>query len=94
MKTLYYIRNRGCDDTTCGLAEISDTFFPEFKTIIENLNRNSTYGCMPTISVYKIDWSNLHTPNAAEDDEDDYLYLNGWPYVVNEDYDYGKERAI
>ena len=54
MLNLYYIENMGCDDTTHGLARMSDEEFAVFKRVIENLNKNSTYGCMPTIAVYKM----------------------------------------
>lgn len=71
---LYYIENEGCDDTTKGLAIITDEEFPRFKEIIENLNKNSVYGCMPEISVYKIDVDLVK--EATEDcDDDDMLYL-------------------
>ena len=55
MTNLYYIENRGCDDTTKGLAIIPDKFWDIFEATIENLNKNSSYGCMPRIAVYKID---------------------------------------
>ena len=51
MNKLYFIANSGCDATTHGIARIADEDFDKFKTIIENLNRNSHYGCMPTIAV-------------------------------------------
>ena len=40
MNKLYYVRNVGCDDTTCGLVRISEEDFTKFKSFIENLNRN------------------------------------------------------
>lgn len=54
MTNLYYIENIGCDDTTHGLASMTDEEFVVFKRVVENLNKNSTYECMPTIAVYKI----------------------------------------
>ena len=51
-KKLYLIANNGCDDTTHGLVRFTDEEFSIFKENVENLNRNSTYGCMPTISVF------------------------------------------
>lgn len=59
MNNLYYIENQGCDDTTCGLARISDDDFPKFKEMIENLNKNSYYGCMPTIQVWRVKESEI-----------------------------------
>lgn len=83
MTNLYLIRNCGCDDETCGLVRMNDEQFEFFKTTIENLNSNSTYGCMPTIHVYKIDESMLREPT-----DDDYLErvmpLDGRRYVFAE----------
>lgn len=53
LTNLYLIRNCGCDDTTTGLARMTDEEFEFFKTVIENLNRNSPYGCMPMIFCVK-----------------------------------------
>ena len=44
MLNLYYIENMGCDDTTRGLARMTDEEFAVFKRVVENLNKNSTYG--------------------------------------------------
>ena len=83
MTNLYYIENRGCDDTTRGLVIIPDEFWDIFKTTIENLNKNSSYCCMPRIAVYKIDEIMIRETTEA-DEEYDTLYLNGNTYVVNE----------
>lgn len=81
MTNLYYIENRSCDDTR-GLAIIPDEFWDIFKTTIENLNRNSSYGCMPKIAVYKIDETMIR--EAIEEDMDyEVMYLNGSEYVLN-----------
>ncbi|MGM9858064.1 MAG: hypothetical protein ACI311_02290 [Bacilli bacterium] len=49
------IRNVGCDDETLGLAEFEDADdFNDFIEIIKNLNQNSDYPCMPTISLYSL----------------------------------------
>lgn len=82
MTNLYYIENRGCDDTTRGLAIIPDKFWDIFKTTIENLNKNSSYCCMPRIAVYKIDETMIR--EAIEEDIDhEVMYLNGSEYVLN-----------
>lgn len=65
MSNLYYIENQGCHDTTCGLARISDEDFPKFKEIIENLNKNSYCGCMPTIQVWRIDEKDIQEVEVA-----------------------------
>ena len=92
---LYFIANQGCDATTCGIARISDENFPKFKEIIENLNKNSYYGCMPVISVYKIDINQLrefeYNPDAdcwdeGYVDKDRVFYLDGKTYTFAEEY--------
>lgn len=92
---LYFIANQGCDATTYGVARISDEDFPKFKTLIENLNKNSYYGCMPTISVYKISMNDLReftdNPNAEcwDDDyvdQDSTFYLDGKTYTFADKY--------
>lgn len=88
---LYYVNNEGCDATTYGLVRISDEDFPKFKSFIENLNKNSTYGCMPKIHLYEIDESKIreYTPNS--DDyvcDDDILYLDDKVYTLVNKYDW------
>ena len=81
MTNLYYIENVGCDDTTHGLAHMTDEEFEVFKRVVENLNKNSTYGCMPTISVYKIDDSFIR--RARDDDSSEgILYMDEGKYVL------------
>ena len=81
MLNLYYIENVGCDDTTHGLARMTDEEFEVFKRVVENLNKNSTYGCMPTISVYKIDDSFIR--RARDDDNsENILYMDEGKYVL------------
>lgn len=92
MTNLYYIENRGCDDITRGLAIIPDEFWDIFKTTIENLNKNSSYGCMPRIAVYKID-KNMIKEATKDDPEYDIMYLNGNKYVLN-GYVSGEMRII
>ena len=92
---LYFIENQGCDATTYGLAKVSDENFPKFKSFIENLNKNSYYGCMPVISVYKVDEDILteidYNPNAEFWDadyveKDDVFYLDGKTYAFKDKY--------
>ena len=94
MEELYYIRNVGCDDETCGLAIIPKEFFSTFKEIIENLNKNSQCSCMPTIRVYRINKDILR--KATDDDEPyDILYLGEKKYVLKKPiYDYGNYNYI
>lgn len=83
MTNLYLIRNCGCDDETCGLVRMNDEQFEFFKTTIENLNSNSTYGCMPRIHVYKIDESMLQ--EAVDDDYPEHVMpLDGRKYVFTD----------
>lgn len=92
---LYFIENQGCDATTYGLVAMADNEFPRFKLFIENLNKNSYYGCMPVISVYKIDMNDLkefdYNPNAEPWDDDyvskeDIFYLDGKTYTFAKEY--------
>lgn len=84
---LYYIRNVGCDDETCGLAAISRRRFHYLKNIIQNLNKNSTYGCMPTIEMYKIDDSFIR-PATEEDKDYNILYTIFGNYVLSKPLHY------
>ena len=87
MTNLYYIENIGCDDTTCGLARMTDEEFAVFKRVVENLNKNSTYGCMPIISVYKINDSFVRL--ATDNDDLDYiLYMDSSKYVLTDNLIY------
>lgn len=101
MEELYYIMNIGCDDVTHGLAIIPKEFFNTFKEIIENLNKNSQYSCMPTIEVYKI---NKDILREAEEHDKPYniLHLDEKKYVLKNtiydcktnDYSKGVEHVI
>lgn len=86
MDQLYFVENVGCDDTTCGLVRISDEDFPKFKSFIENLNRNSYYQCMPTISVRKIDESQIRE-STEKDERWSLVYLEDKTYVLKDSCD-------
>lgn len=81
MTNLYYIENVGCDDTTHGLARMTDEEFAVFKRVVENLNKNSTYSCMPTIDVYRINDSFIE-PATDDDSKDEILYMDNGKYVL------------
>ena len=94
MGNLYYIENVGCDDTTHGLARMTDDQFATFKSIIENLNKNSTYRCMPTINVYKIDDSFVR-PARDTDSRFNILYMDDREYVLADYiYDYSIKEGV
>ena len=80
---LYYIRNIGCDDETCGLARMADTELERFASIVKDLNKNSTYGCMPIIEVYRISEDMVREP-TEDDAKYKLLYLEGNPYVLDD----------
>ena len=96
MANLYYIENHDCDDTTHGLAYMTDEEFAVFKRVVENLNKNSTYGCMPTIAVYRIDDSFIR--QATDDDSsNNILYMDEGKYVLEEylyDYDFIEDGYV
>lgn len=94
MEKLYYVCNVGCDDETCGLVRITDEEFPRFKKFIENLNKNSTYGCMPEIFLYEISESDIR---PANDNTPDYarLYLDDSVYELSDSFSrFGQEAVI
>ena len=101
---LYFVANAGCDATTYGLVKLNDEDFEKFKSFITNLNKNSYYGCMPTISVYKISMNELkeidYNPNLDywDDDyvrRDDVFYLDGKTYTfAKEDFFYYGELEL
>ena len=55
MKEKYIIYNKGCDDTTKGVFEFTEEEFLFLNNLFEELNKNSYYGCMPKIFIYKQD---------------------------------------
>ena len=83
MTELYLIRNCGCDDTTTGLVRMSDEQLEFFKTTIENLNKNSTYGGMPTIEVYRVD-ENMFREAEDDDSSENIMYLDDHKYVLED----------
>ena len=93
MYSLYLIRNVGCDDETIGLARMTAEQLASFKYIIDNLNKNSTYQCMPKIAVYKINEDMLIKPNEGHMKED-IMYLDDQEYVLKDRwfmYDHNEE---
>lgn len=56
----YYIENIGCDATTDLVIELTDEELEVFIKICKELNKKSTYGCMPTISIYKFSECEVH----------------------------------
>lgn len=94
MTNLYFIENIGCDDTTIGLARMTDDQIAAFKNVVENLNKNSTYGCMPTIRVYKIDESFIR-PARSYDPSYKILYMGDREYVLEDNlYDYSLKDGV
>ena len=82
---LYLIENNGCDATTYGVARMTDEEFEKFKEIVTNLNKNSTYGCMPTIDVYEIQDSDIV---ELEGEVPRGLYAENILYLDNKRYTY------
>ena len=80
---LYFIRNIGCDDKTCGLARMADSEVEHFSDIVKDLNKNSTYGCMPIIEVYRISEDMIREAND-KDSKDNIMYLGANRYVLIE----------
>lgn len=87
-KNLYLIENSGCDATTYGIYELSTQELNTFKQLVENLNKNSYYGCMPTISIYEISWDDLKEVHTVVLD----CFDEG--YVSNEDKLYFEDKIF
>lgn len=81
MDRLYFIENIGCHDRTKGLVRIPDEHIHGFIKFIEDLNRNSTYGCMPVICVSRIDDESILREAVYEDIPEDIMQLKGKEYV-------------
>ena len=47
----YKITNIGCDDETEGVFEFTEEQYNFLDKTFEELNKNSTYGCMPKIYI-------------------------------------------
>ena len=47
----YKITNVGCDDITVGVFELTEEQYKFLENLFEELNKNSTYGCMPKIYI-------------------------------------------
>ena len=69
MNNLYWIENCGCDDETDKAFEFTDEEVAFLVNVFNKLNAVSTYGCMPTIHLYKLE------PDDITVVEPDYL---GW----------------
>lgn len=50
----YKILNIGCDDETEGTFEFTKEQFEFLNNVFVELNKNSTYGCMPKIYIYEV----------------------------------------
>ena len=50
----YKILNIGCDDKTEGVFEFTKEQFEFLNNVFEELNKNSTYGCMPKIHIDEV----------------------------------------
>lgn len=94
---MYLIENCGCDDTTLGLVELNDEQIDLFVRTIINLNMNSTYGCMPTVNIYRVPDGKFRKMTKEEIENDDMwsegfiekrdrIYYSGMPYTFTEEY--------
>lgn len=60
---------------------MTDEEFTVFKRVVENLNKNSTYVCMPTIAVYKISDSFIRQV-TDNDSSENILYMTDGKYAL------------
>lgn len=85
MPKLYHIENVGCDDITSGLARIPDDTMPFFVETIKNLNKNSTYSCMPKIELYRI--PDKYIREATDSDRpESIMYMDGKKWVMKPEW--------
>ena len=54
----YEICNLGCDDETTGIFEFTEEQFNFLNSVFTELNKISTYGCMPTIHIKCVEQEN------------------------------------
>ena len=96
-KDLYFIENCGCDATTYGLVELDNNEFSKFKEFVLNLNKNSYYGCMPKINIYKANINDLkdvtgYDPENVDIFDDGYIdreklfYMDDKTYTFKDEY--------
>ena len=52
--TMYFIQNVGCDDKTSGVLHLLEDELQFLISIFYNLNKNSSYSCMPKIYMAKV----------------------------------------
>ena len=64
----YLIALNGCDDTTCCELELNDKELEFLIKISKEINKHSSYGCQPTISIHK---------DIIYPDEEDIFYRYG-----------------
>ena len=51
----YKIENIGCDDETVGVFEFTDEQADFLNSVFTELNKISTYGCMPRIYIKSVE---------------------------------------
>lgn len=71
MKKWYLIENHGCDATIYGVAYLEEDELSAILNFARNLNRNSYYGCMPTIGIYPLEEKEIRAVSAIELEIDD-----------------------
>ena len=63
------INNMGCDDTTYTIMNLEENELQFLIKFANENNKNSKYGCQPTIAIYK-----NFTINRDKDDENYIMY--------------------
>jgi len=95
-KQLYFIENMGCDATTFGIIELTDNELKKIVEMCSNLNKNSTYGCMPVISIYRTKWEYFKevTNLNGECWDDDFVDKEERYYINNKCYTFIKRELF
>lgn len=90
---LYFIKNIGCDDETCGLVELTESELSLLVLLVKifhNLNKNSQYTCMPRIHIAEVKYEmfRLLSPDDVETMNKEDIFYNqfGEPFAWNDGY--------
>lgn len=89
MKTLYEIELRGCDDSTIFKLEMTEEEHSFLEKVAELVDKSSTYRCMPTMHIEKVEGFDLI---KCADEEDMYeTRMELFREDITSDYLYEKD---
>jgi hypothetical protein len=87
MDKLYMVNNCGCDDTTKCIIKISEEQFKFLNNVLGEINKYSSYGCMPKIYIKEYttesnNWDNGEIKDLLDcgDDKECFQLIDGKYY--------------